>query len=63
MKKNLPRKLTLNRETLHQLDEAGLQVAAGAELTGTGTGPYTLQLNCRSLPITVCECTGTGPTV
>ena len=63
MKKNFPGKLNLNRETLRHLDESDLQVAAGAELTGTGTGPYTLQLNCRSLQITVCQCTGTGPTV
>ncbi len=61
MKKNLPRKLDLNRETLRQLDESDLQVRAGAELTGTG--PYTLQLTCHSLQITVCQCTGTGPTV
>ena len=61
MKKNLPSKLNLNRETLRQLDESDLQVQAGAELTGTG--PYTLQLACHSNLIPTCVCTGTGPTV
>jgi hypothetical protein len=58
MKKNLPRKLNLNRETLRQLDESDLQAQAGAELTGTG--PST-QFACYTLPLTVCQCTGTGP--
>ncbi|MBW8877140.1 MAG: class I lanthipeptide [Acidobacteria bacterium] len=55
MKKNLPRKLNLNRETLRQLEESALQVRAGAELTGTG--PYTLQLACHSAQIPSCRCT------
>ncbi|HYX23376.1 MAG TPA: class I lanthipeptide [Thermoanaerobaculia bacterium] len=57
MKKNLPRKLNLNRETLRQLEESALKAQAGAELTGTGTGPQSLQLTCYSAEIPSCRCT------
>ncbi len=55
MKKNLPRKLTLNRETLRQLHEADLRVPAGAAVTNPC--PYTLQLACHSAQIPSCRCT------
>ncbi|MBW8877139.1 MAG: class I lanthipeptide [Acidobacteria bacterium] len=61
MKKNLPRKLNLNRETLRQLDESDLRVLAGA--APTGECPFTLQVACHSNVIPTCVCTGTGPTV
>jgi hypothetical protein len=56
MKKN-PRKLTLNRETLHQLETADL-----SRLNGAAAAPPTFAvLACYSQLIPTCVCTGTGP--
>ena len=55
MKKNLPRKLSLNRETLRQLEERDLGVPAG--VPPTAECPYTLQLACHSAQIPSCRCT------
>ncbi|HEX3553464.1 MAG TPA: hypothetical protein VIA62_09565 [Thermoanaerobaculia bacterium] len=55
MKKTLPRRLNLNRETLRQLTEPDLRVPAGA--AATNPCPYTLQLACHSAQIPSCRCT------
>jgi hypothetical protein len=56
MKKN-PRKLTLSRETLHQLETADLRGLDG----GAAAPPTFAVLACYSQLIPTCVCTGTGP--
>jgi hypothetical protein len=56
MKKNL-RKLTLSRETLHQLETADLRGLDG----GAAAPPTFAVLACYSQLIPTCVCTGTGP--
>jgi len=56
MKKN-PRKLTLSRETLHQLETADL---SGLD-AGAAAPPTFAVLACYSNLIPTCACTGTGP--
>jgi hypothetical protein len=53
MKKHAPRKLDLNRETLHRLEEPELRALAGA---ATNPCPYTLQvLACYSYRVNTCQ--------
>ncbi|MEA2599512.1 MAG: hypothetical protein QOF89_504 [Acidobacteriota bacterium] len=58
-KKNLPGKLSLNRETLRQLQESDLRVPAGVAVTNPC--PFTLQVvACYSADIASCRCTVEG---
>ena len=54
MKKNAPGKLSLNRETLRQLEEPELRELAGG--AATTPCPYTLQvLACYSYRVHTCQ--------
>ena len=57
MKKNHPAKLSLNRESLHRLDEGELRALEGG--AATNPCPYTLQVvACYSYKINTCySCT------
>jgi hypothetical protein len=53
MKKNQPRKLALNRESLHRLEDADLRGLDGG--AATNPCPYTLQvLACYSAKVHTC---------
>lgn len=47
-----PRRLTLNRETVRELDRTELEKVAGGQTIVTGS------LNGCPLSITACDCTG-----
>jgi hypothetical protein len=52
--KKLSGKISLNRETLRNLDETRLQSIAGGATTPTQCAQGTVCLGCPSIPIKLC---------